>query len=43
VFGRGRAAFSLSTNLAVLAPPGTPEVGQRPTGTPGVCAAMPPR
>lgn len=38
-FGRGRSAFSLSTNLAVLSPPGAAESGQRPTGTPGVCAA----
>lgn len=37
VYGRGRSAFSLSTNLALLAPPGVLEIGERPAGTSGVC------
>lgn len=39
VFGRGRSAYSLSTNLAVLAPPGIEDGAPRPLGNDGVCAA----
>ena len=38
VFGRGRSAFSLSTNLAVLAASAAADYGPRPRGTQGVCA-----
>jgi PhoPQ-activated pathogenicity-related protein len=37
-YGRWLGAFSLSTNLAVLPAPGTPELGPRPRGIAGVCA-----
>jgi PhoPQ-activated pathogenicity-related protein len=37
-YGRWLTAFSLSTNLAVLPAPGTPELGPRPHGIAGVCA-----
>ena len=36
-YGRWLGAFSLSTNLAVLPAPGTPELGPRPHGVAGVC------
>jgi hypothetical protein len=38
-YGRGRRAFPLSTNLAVLAAQGERPYGTAPRGTPGVCAA----
>ncbi|HUL82578.1 MAG TPA: hypothetical protein VL131_10550, partial [Gammaproteobacteria bacterium] len=38
-YGRWLSAFSLSTNLAVLPAPDTPELGPRPRGTAGVCSA----
>lgn len=38
-YGHWLGAFSLSTNLAVLPAPGTPELGPRPHGLAGVCAA----
>jgi PhoPQ-activated pathogenicity-related protein len=38
VFGRGRSSYSLSTNVAVLAPSAAADVGVRPRGTAGVCA-----
>jgi len=36
-YGHLLGAYSLSTNLAVLAAPGTPEPGPRPRGMTGVC------
>jgi PhoPQ-activated pathogenicity-related protein len=36
-YGRWLTAYSLSTNLAVLPAPGTPELGPRPHGVVGVC------
>jgi PhoPQ-activated pathogenicity-related protein len=39
VYGRGLLPYSLSTNLALLTPAGTPDLEPRPSGTPGVCAA----
>ena len=38
-YGHWLGAFSLSTNLAVLPAPGTPELGPRPHGIAGVCSA----
>jgi PhoPQ-activated pathogenicity-related protein len=38
-FGRGRRAFTLSTNLAVLAAPAEADYGTHPEGRAGVCAA----
>jgi PhoPQ-activated pathogenicity-related protein len=38
VYGRGLLPYSLSTNLALLTPPGTADLEPRPVGTPGVCA-----
>jgi PhoPQ-activated pathogenicity-related protein len=38
-FGRGRRAFTLSTNLAILAAPAETVYGTRPEGRAGVCAA----
>jgi PhoPQ-activated pathogenicity-related protein len=38
-YGHLLGAYSLSTNLAVLAAPGTPEPGPRPHGVAGVCAS----
>jgi PhoPQ-activated pathogenicity-related protein len=38
-FGRGRRAFSLSTNLAVWQAADEPDYGTRPLGSAGVCAA----
>jgi PhoPQ-activated pathogenicity-related protein len=38
VYGRGLLPYSLSTNLALVTPPGTPDLEPRPAGTPGVCA-----
>lgn len=38
-FGRGRAAYSLSTNLAVVGPATTVDDAPWPVGQPGVCAA----
>jgi PhoPQ-activated pathogenicity-related protein len=40
-FGRGRRAFPLSTNLAVLGAAGEPPYGPLPHGEPGVCAGGP--
>jgi PhoPQ-activated pathogenicity-related protein len=40
-FDRGRRAFALSTNLAVVAAPSEPEVGPRPRGRAGLCATQP--
>jgi PhoPQ-activated pathogenicity-related protein len=40
VFSRGRAAYSLSTNLAVLASTAAADPQARPSGTGGVCAAV---
>jgi len=37
-YGRWLTAYSLSTNLAVLPAPGSPEVGPRPRGVPGICS-----
>jgi len=37
-YGHWLGAFSLSTNLAVLPAPGTPELGPRPRGIAGVCS-----
>jgi PhoPQ-activated pathogenicity-related protein len=37
-FGRGSSSFTLSTNLAILVPSGSDDVGARPVGRPGVCA-----
>jgi hypothetical protein len=39
VYRRGLAAYSLSTNLAVLSAPGVPDTGVRPLGNRGICAA----
>jgi PhoPQ-activated pathogenicity-related protein len=36
-YGHWLSAYSLSTNLAVLPAPGTPELGPRPHGIAGVC------
>jgi PhoPQ-activated pathogenicity-related protein len=36
-FGRGRRAFTVSTNVAVLAAPGLPAPGPKPRGVDGVC------
>jgi PhoPQ-activated pathogenicity-related protein len=36
-FGRGRSAYSLSTNLAILSSPDVPAAAPRPHGTDGVC------
>ena len=36
-FGRGRAAYSLSTNIAILSSPDVPAAAPRPHGTNGVC------
>jgi hypothetical protein len=38
-YGHLLGAYSLSTNLAVLAAPGTAEAGPRPHGLAGVCTA----
>jgi PhoPQ-activated pathogenicity-related protein len=40
-FGRGRAAYTLSTNLAVLASAAAADPQLRPNGSRGVCAAAP--
>jgi PhoPQ-activated pathogenicity-related protein len=37
-YGHWLSAYSLTTNLAVLAAPGTPAPGPRPRGVAGVCA-----
>jgi len=39
-FGRARSAYSLSTNLAVLAAPTAIDHGPRPNGNNGVCTAV---
>jgi PhoPQ-activated pathogenicity-related protein len=39
VFGRGRRAYSLSTNLAILGAENAVDVWPQPTGRRGVCAA----
>ncbi|HEY9181673.1 MAG TPA: PhoPQ-activated protein PqaA family protein, partial [Gammaproteobacteria bacterium] len=39
-FGRGRAAFMLSTNVAIIAAPPEPAYGTEPRGTPGICEAL---
>ena len=38
VYHSGPLPYSLSTNLALVTPAGTPDVDPRPSGTPGVCA-----
>jgi PhoPQ-activated pathogenicity-related protein len=38
-YGRGRSAYSLSTNLAVLAAPSARDVGPHPVGSEGVCGS----
>jgi PhoPQ-activated pathogenicity-related protein len=40
-FGRGRRAFTVSTNVAVLAAPGLAALGPRPLGVAGVCPQGP--
>jgi len=40
-FGRGRRAFTVSTNVAVLAAPGLSAPGPRPRGVGGVCPNEP--
>jgi PhoPQ-activated pathogenicity-related protein len=40
-FGRGRRAFPLSTNLAVLGAASEPPYGPLPSGEPGVCERGP--
>jgi hypothetical protein len=39
-FGRGLAAFTLSTNLAVVAAAGERPYGTEPRGSTGVCTAV---
>lgn len=39
-FGRARRAYSLSTNLAVLAAPTATEGGPRPQGSDGICTSV---
>ena len=41
-YGHWLGAYSLSTNLAVLAAPGAPEPGPRPHGVAGVCTSRAP-
>lgn len=43
VYGRGLFPYSLSTNLALLTPAGTPDLEPRPSGTAGVCGGESPR
>jgi len=38
-FGRGRGAYSLSTNLAILAASASDDIGPKPLGQRGVCPA----
>jgi PhoPQ-activated pathogenicity-related protein len=42
-FGHGLHAYSLTTNLAVLAAAPSEDFGQRPTGVAGVCSSAPRR
>jgi hypothetical protein len=39
-FGTGRRAFTLSTNLAVIAAAAEPPYGTEPRGQAGVCAGV---
>ncbi len=39
VFGRGRHAYSFSTNLAILGARSSDDTGPRPLGHPGICRA----